>query len=994
MKKELARTITLGLLMGLSTSAFLTNSVVYATEPTKDTITIDINQDDPIISSQDYTNVDEQYIEGDSLGKKYSTVTQTGDLSGIIASDGQNVEIKFNKLQFDIVEKPSYTSTATHVITSLHNNETVTMQGKTLIINATQKSASGTNSSTTKSFAAGIYTKAGGSVLLNTENTFININANENSGANTSGMTADTDGSINVNGNLDIVVKSDNQSYGLLTNRSGQIILNGDNNIIKATGGTASPYISGVRIDSDSAISGNAMEFHGKNTTITAELNNPLYQYTSHAAGIYAARDILFDNHENLVINAATTAKWAKSIGILMTGNADLNITSQNTAINVTSTGSAGSYGICLEPSLSGESQKAGNAYINNNSTTGTTEITVASSKGSSYGLQSSANGEIKIGGAALKVKATASALSKNAYAVCNNKNTNYSTSGGSIYLNAATNIITAESTGTLGKAYAVSVQDSDDGHTSISGSSHIEAKAASTTNAYALYTKNGGAIEVNKANQNVQNVVIGRIHAGGSGTILLNLNGLDSSLTGDINYETNASAKLGLADSAVWNMTQTSKTTDLTLNGGIIDMRADNNTYSTLTTKKLSGSDGVIKQDIDVRDMKSDKILVTEDFSGTQALDIYQKDNYVPAGDSTEGTGLVLASVNGSGTFTAKDREGTLFYTHYDLASKASETTGFTTDWYLDKIAHTDQTTTSVDTILSANALNYHTWRTENDKLLKRMGELRHNGDEQTGAWFRTHGSKIGRSGKFGFENKYTAYELGYDELTKNTAEVKRYQGAALSYTDGNSSYGSGSGDNSNKAISFYTTEIGSKGHYLDVVFKISNMDNDFAVYDTNSNKITGDFNNTGVSLSAEYGRKNTLQNGWYIEPQAQLTLGYLGGDNYTTNNGIEVRQSGSQSAVGRLGFNIGKEVSSTGIVYAKANLLHEFGGSYDVSMRDSSGAVTVSDIFNDTWFEYGIGAALKTGRSSHLYFDVERSTGSDFKKDWQWNIGARWTF
>ena len=117
MKKELARTITLGLLMGLSTSAFLTNSVVYATEPTKDTITIDISQDDPIISSQDYTNVDEQYIEGDSLGKKYSTVTQTGDLSGIIASDGQNVEIKFNKLQFDIVEKPSYTSTATHVIT-------------------------------------------------------------------------------------------------------------------------------------------------------------------------------------------------------------------------------------------------------------------------------------------------------------------------------------------------------------------------------------------------------------------------------------------------------------------------------------------------------------------------------------------------------------------------------------------------------------------------------------------------------------------------------------------------------------------------------------------------------------------------------------------------------------------------------------------------------------------------------------------------------------
>lgn len=446
------------------------------------------------------------------------------------------------------------------------------------------------------------------------------------------------------------------------------------------------------------------------------------------------------------------------------------------------------------------------------------------------------------------------------------------------------------------------------------------------------------------------------------------------------------------------WNMTAASNLTSLTMNNGaVVDMRADKNGYSKLEVQKLVGTGSIFKQDIDVRSMESDKIFVNDDFSGSQILDIYQKDNYVPAEDSNEGHGLLLASTNGDGVFTAKDREGTLFYTHYDLANKQSDTAGYTTDWYLDKISNLDpgdKPTTSVDTILAANALNYHTWRTENDKLLQRMGELRHNGDEQNGAWFRTHGSKIGCSGKFGFENKYTAYELGYDELTKNTAEVKRYQGAALSYTDGRSGYSSGSGDNSNKAISFYTTEIGSKGHYLDVVFKISNMDNDFAVYDTNSNKITGDFNNTGVSLSAEYGRKNTLQNGWYIEPQAQFTLGYLGGDNYTTNNGIEVRQSGIQSAVGRLGFNIGKEVSSAGIVYAKANLLHEFGGGYDVSMRDSSGAVTVSDIFNDTWFEYGIGAALKTGRSSHLYFDVERSAGSDFKKDWQWNIGARWTF
>ncbi|WP_293659604.1 autotransporter outer membrane beta-barrel domain-containing protein [uncultured Phascolarctobacterium sp.] len=213
-------------------------------------------------------------------------------------------------------------------------------------------------------------------------------------------------------------------------------------------------------------------------------------------------------------------------------------------------------------------------------------------------------------------------------------------------------------------------------------------------------------------------------------------------------------------------------------------------------------------------------------------------------------------------------------------------------------------------------------------------------------------------------------------------------------SYTDGTSSYNRGTGDNSSKSINFYTTQMGSKGHYLDVVFKVSNMDNDFNVYDTNSNKITGDANNTGVSLSAEYGRKNDLKHGWYIEPQAQFTLGYLGGDNYFTSNGIEVSQSGIKSAVGRIGFNIGKEVGSRGIVYAKANLLHEFGGGYDVTMSDSSGQLKTSDTFNDIWFEYGVGAAVATGKNSHIYLDVERSAGSDFTKDWQWNVGARWTF
>ncbi len=508
----------------------------------------------------------------------------------------------------------------------------------------------------------------------------------------------------------------------------------------------------------------------------------------------------------------------------------------------------------------------------------------------------------------------------------------------------------------------------------------------------YAIYNSDNGVVTGNEGRYSIY----GKILNQSGGKIDLAAKGA-SLLEGWIRTDSTAETNLSMTEHSLWNMTGDSNLQQLVNDNSIVDMTQDGNTFHTLTVENLNGNNGVIKMDIDASQnvLNSDKLYVTDTLTGTQYIDLYEVNSYQPLG--AEGVGTVLATVNNhNGSFAAVDGEGTLYWKRYELDHQdTADTSGnYTKDWYLKQVTNIGNPTTSTDTILSANALNYHTWRSENDKLLQRMGELRHNGEEAQGAWFRLRGSKIGRDGKFSFENKYTAYELGFDAVTKRTEDKVRYQGAAISYVDGDSSYNRGSGDNSSKAISFYNTEIGSKGHYLDVVFKVSNMDNDFTVYDTRNNKITGDFNNTGVSLSAEYGRKNALQNGWYIEPQAQFTLGYLGGDSYITSNGIQVDQSGIKSAVGRIGFNIGKEVGSKGIVYAKANLLHEFGGGYDVTMHDGTDSVKTGDTFNDTWFEYGIGAAFATGKTSHIYLDVERSSGSDFTKDWQWNVGARWTF
>lgn len=521
---------------------------------------------------------------------------------------------------------------------------------------------------------------------------------------------------------------------------------------------------------------------------------------------------------------------------------------------------------------------------------------------------------------------------------------------------------------------------------------------------ANAININGKGSTAANKAQVNgtAQFNMLGNIKVSNGGRIDLEMTeGSFWQGAAGIDAGNGSTSSLSFGNNAVWKLTGNSEVTDLTLDGAWLDMTADGNAFSTLKTESLNGSGGTIILDVDGTAVdQADKLYVTDTFTGTQALKLHEingRDNDPTLGKDALGT--ILASVNiNNGTFTAVDGEGSLFWQRYELGQQASNTGGYTTDWYLkeiENISPAERPTTTVESVLAAGALNYYTWRSENDKLMQRMGELHHNGDAAKGVWFRVNGSKIGRSGSWGFENKYTAYELGYDEVIKRTDDFVRYNGVALNYTDSSSSYRSGNGGNDAKAISFYGTQIGSKGHYLDVLFKISRLANDFTVYDSNANKITGEFDNVGVAVSAEYGRKNVLNRGWYIEPQAQLILGYLGGDSYQTSNGITVQQGGINSVVGRVGFNLGREIGNQANIYVKANLLHEFGGGYDVTMADSGGnRFKAADAFNDTWFEYGIGAALKTGSNSHIYIDVERSSGSDFKKDWQWNAGARWTF
>lgn len=505
-------------------------------------------------------------------------------------------------------------------------------------------------------------------------------------------------------------------------------------------------------------------------------------------------------------------------------------------------------------------------------------------------------------------------------------------------------------------------VYTEDQAETNLSGSAEIAAETA-------LFAKGNAKIEVNSSKQ---------------GTV---------KLTGKTMRQDDAVINAVLNNaSSYWHLTDNSTLTALELsNNALLDMGKDSGKFSSLKVNKLDGDKGKINMDIDAgtNTNNSDRLYIAGTHTGSHYITL----NNVNADGNTDGAaGTVLVSVRDEqGNFFANDKEGSLYWNKYTLDKQDSATDGYTKDWYLKKVEFIpSKPTTSVDAVDAAQRLAFANW-VEDDKLMQRMGDLRHETNNEEGVWVRVKGGKYSGDG---FSNRHTMYQLGYDHVVKNTDKLKRYQGVAFSYDDGKNSFNRGSGKLKAKSIGFYSTDLRSKGHYLDLALKIYDADSDFTVFDTEGKKITGAFDNTGISLSAEYGRKKYLDEHWSIEPQAQLTLGYLGGASYTTSNGIHVSQSDPTSVLGRIGCNFMYNMDEKNTIYLKANWLHQFAGNYGATLTNGNDSLRIDNHDHDTWFEYGFGFACMTGKNNHLYADVERSTGGSLHKNWQWNVGMFWTF
>lgn len=405
-----------------------------------------------------------------------------------------------------------------------------------------------------------------------------------------------------------------------------------------------------------------------------------------------------------------------------------------------------------------------------------------------------------------------------------------------------------------------------------------------------------------------------------------------------------------------------------ITLNNGVINLQGEN---QQITATELDGTGGTVNTNSLNNKMSigtvADRTSITVNGSGEIADAIY-------GGDATAQD---LANVVTTGTKSAASQITT------DEGIIAGK---ITADVNADgKITNTVYAKNTTNLGLSnLAAINLMTWRQENNDMNKRLGELRDSKGEH-GVWARM---VRGEAEYENIQNQYNYYHIGYDE--KLSTDPNWTVGMFLTRTEGNSTFRTGSAENNHTGVGVYGSYLKDDGSFIDLVAKYARIDSDF---NANGGVGSGDYNTNGYSISAEYGKRFEQGNGFWIEPQVELTYGTVGAVDYTTSNGAKVRQEGMDSLVGRVGFSLGKDIKA-GNIYARASYLYDFDGETEVTMSHSG----ISDVYEQDlgggWFEVGLGANINLSDATHLYFDVEKTYGGDVATPWQWSAGMRWTF
>lgn len=530
-------------------------------------------------------------------------------------------------------------------------------------------------------------------------------------------------------------------------------------------------------------------------------------------------------------------------------------------------------------------------------------------------------------------------------------------------------------------------VVSSSDGQIIFSGNNSI---AATGPNDNAMSVSYGGSIKTGADGSKME--IIGNLSTTqwGAGTIDLKMNS-GSNFTGkSFIYDHNTGIiNLEMTDST-WNMTDDSATTKLALTNSQVNF-AKTTGYSTLTTNDLSGT-GIFAMKTDIAGQQGDLIKVANTTAGDHQLNITNQGTGITNGKETL---TVVESADGAGKFdlTHKVEAGGYLY---GLRKADNDK-----DWELYGLpsgngggAQTSSALAGASFLNTGYLLNY----VDNQTLLQRLGDLRLAGTDKAldGSWMRSYGGKLSSfagSNLSGFDMPYWGTQLGIDKAIR-LSSATLVVGTMAGITQAKPNYDDGDGNAKNYTLGLYTTYYHDNGLYVDTLLKYNNIHNQFNVKDTAGKGVKGKGRTQGISGSIETGKRFWLtnnQNGFYVEPQAQLTVGMQGGDTVKASNGLKIKLDAYDTTLGRTSAIIGYQTQTANPIniYLKTGYIREFSGNTSYKLNGNK----EKHSFRGEWWDNGIGIVTNINKVHNLYMDATFATGNKFDQK-QLNVGYRYSF
>ena len=283
---------------------------------------------------------------------------------------------------------------------------------------------------------------------------------------------------------------------------------------------------------------------------------------------------------------------------------------------------------------------------------------------------------------------------------------------------------------------------------------------------------------------------------------------------------------------------------------------------------------------------------------------------------------------------------------------------------------------------IRSAVVGNINAWRTMTSDM-NRANQLQQG--SPTGIWARIGG------GRYNYANDgintatdYTNIQGGYDTKTSRDWTV----GGQVSYLRGSEDYVfNGSGKVKSYAVGAYGLKDLGKDQYVQVESQAGRISNEFTARNEIGQAKSGDVKSNAYSIGVRYGKTIKSDNGFYVEPQAQLNYTHFGGRNFTADN-VSVNQAGVNSTSGKLGLEVGKQFGN-GNLYTRLAAGHAFTGNVKTTYTSGNAVKLTEQDLKGTWTELAFGGRYGFNTNNSVYADVTTGLSGDYQADWGVNAG-----